>query len=291
MDSVRYFRPPALPGVEALHATFVAHRYAAHLHAAWTVAAVDCGVATFDLEGVRHGAPAGSVFVIPPGAVHTGEPATAQGYRYRVVYLDPADSRGGLPEPLAARPQRVLPVVVRHRELAAALSRLHRSLALPGRALEQGETLAAVTGQLAVLVYDCEARQLRRPHAAVTRALAYIQAHWSEDFTLADLAQAAEMSSFYLIRIFRQHVGVTPSAYRRALRVRAAQSLLKAGWEPAAAAAECGFCDQSHLNRHFKLITGVTPRQYMLGGSGELAPDEVVVHRRPDSAVRTAAFG
>lgn len=102
----------------------------------------------------------------------------------------------------------------------------------------------------------------------MTRALGYIQAHWSENFTLADLAQAAEVSSFHLIRIFRQHVGVTPSAYRRALRVRAAQSLLTAGWKPAAAAAECGFCDQSHLNRHFKLITGVTPRQYVLGGRG-----------------------
>jgi AraC family transcriptional regulator len=133
---------------------------------------------------------------------------------------------------------------------------------------EQPETLAAVVGQPAVPVSDCEGRRLRRPHGGVTRALAYIQAHWSEDFTLADLAQAAEVSSFHLIRIFRQHVGVTPSAYRRALRVRAAQSLLKAGWKPAAAAAECGFCDQSHLNRHFKLITGVTPRQYVLGGRG-----------------------
>jgi AraC family transcriptional regulator len=134
---------------------------------------------------------------------------------------------------------------------------------------EQRETLAAVIGQLALLVRDCEGHQLQCPHAGVTRALAYIQAHWSENFTLADLAQAAEVSSFHLIRIFRQHVGVTPSAYRRALRVRAAQSLLTAGWEPAAAAAQCGFCDQSHLNRHFKLVTGVTPRQYVLGGRSQ----------------------
>jgi hypothetical protein len=51
------------------------------------------------------------------------------------------------------------------------------------------------------------------------------------------------------------------------------------------------FCDQSHLNRNFKLINGVTPRQYMLGGRDELAPDEFVVDRRPGSAGQAAAPG
>ena len=28
---------------------------------------------------------------------------------------------------------------------------------------------------------------------------------------------------------------------------------------------ETGFTDQSHLNRHFKSLTGLTPRQYAIG--------------------------
>lgn len=55
-----------------------------------------------------------------------------------------------------------------------------------------------------------------------------------------------------------------PSRYRRRLRVLAAQRLLRSGCQPADAAAEAGSYDQSHLNRHFKLVTGVTPRQYAL---------------------------
>jgi uncharacterized protein YjlB len=78
-DAARYSRPAALPGGEALHATFVTHRYAPHLHEAWTVAAVDHGAAAFDLEGRRHTAPSGTVFVIPPHAVHTGEAASPDG--------------------------------------------------------------------------------------------------------------------------------------------------------------------------------------------------------------------
>jgi len=265
-ESVRYIRPAALPGVEALQATFVSHRYGAHLHDGWTVAAVDRGAASFELEGTRHHAPAGSLFLIPPHAMHTGEPAAPSGYRYRVIYLQSAASLGGLPEPLTGRPRHRLPVVLRHGELAADLARLHGLLVFPGRALEQGETVAAVTRELADLVRGCQGTEPRPWHAGVGRALEYIRAHWREDFTLGDLAAAAQLSQFYLVRVFHRHVGVPPSAYRRALRVRVARDMLRAGAAPAEAAAECGFYDQPHLTRHFKLVTGVTPRQYLRGG-------------------------
>jgi AraC-like DNA-binding protein len=265
-DVARYFRPAALPGVEVLHATFVAHRYAPHLHQAWTVAAVDDGAASFDLEGRRYTAPAGTVFVIPPHAVHTGEVASPDGFRYRVIYLDTESRSGTLPGALATRPRYELPVVMRHQVLAADLSRLHSSFGVAGRALEQGEMLASVTSELSRLVSDSPGHQHGPPHPGVARALAYIQDLWREDFALADLAEAARVSPFHLVRLFRQQTGMPPSAYRRALRVCAAQRMLRNGWPPAETAAECGFCDQSHLNRHFKLVTGVTPRQYALAG-------------------------
>ena len=132
--------------------------------------------------------------------------------------------------------------------------------------IPSGSRASAAAGELAELVHCCDRRKARPLPGGVERALAYIHARWSEDFTTADLAEAAQVSPFHLIRIFRQHMGVPPAAYRRALRVRAAQRLLKAGWPPALAAAECGFYDQSHLNRSFKSFTGLTPRQYVRGG-------------------------
>jgi len=61
---------PRLPGVELLQARFVRYRYAPHWHEALCVAVVSSGAAAFDCSGTRHVAPAGSVFVIPTGAVH-----------------------------------------------------------------------------------------------------------------------------------------------------------------------------------------------------------------------------
>jgi AraC-like DNA-binding protein len=267
-DRVRYFRPVALPGVELLHASFVTHRYAPHLHPSWTIALVDHGAATFQLDGVRHTAPEGTVFLVPPHAVHTGEPATPEGYRYRVLYLDLMARPHPGAELLASRPTWEVPVVLRHAKLAASLSRLHRSIGLTGRALEQGETLTWVTRELTRLAAQVPVppSPRRSSQLAVARAISYIHENWRADFDLDHLAREARVSPSHLVRIFNQRVGMPPSAYRRNLRVLAAQRLFRLGWPLVEVALECGFYDQSHLNRHFKSATGVTPRQFALAG-------------------------
>jgi len=260
----RFFRPAGLPGAEVLHASFVSHRYAAHLHHSWTIAAVEDGAAGFALASRRYVASAGSAFLIPPGVVHTGEPATPGGYLYRVLYLESEQVAADGGPPVIARPpagRPVHPVVVGDGTLLSRLARLHRLVLVPGHSLEQGEALAsAATAVAGIVSPDSPARHRgRRP---VTRAVDFIQAHWQEDFSLGDLAHATGSSRYHLVRTFHQEMGLPPSAYRRALRVAAAQRLLRDGERPADVATACGFYDQSHLNRYFKQAVGVTPARY-----------------------------
>lgn len=266
-ETARFLRPAGAPGIEALHATFVNHRYAPHIHDAWTVAHVVSGAARFDLQGRSHLAAAGSIFLIPPGAVHTGEPAAPGGYTYRVLYLEPERLTLRSRSELWQGPGRV-PVVVRAPDLARSLVNLHAALPLPGRAVEQGEALSGVCRSLLELIGARRSAAVTsaRGHPAVEAARTWIHEHWRDDFSLDELAEAAGLSAFHLVRRFHDQVGMPPSAYRRALRVQAAQRLLRAGEPPAMAALDCGFYDQAHLNRHFKRITGVTPAQYAAGG-------------------------
>lgn len=261
-ERARFLRPPALDGVEALHATFVRHRYTAHIHDALTIAHVDRGAATFDLEGSRHVAPAGTAFLIPPQAVHTGEPVTSSGYTYRVLYLDPGELAARSDEAIAPSDLSRTPIVVRWPVLARALRRMHATLVGGGRSLESGEALLDVAGAVRRVVGHDPLSPLRFAHPAVRRARDFIHGHWREDFTLDDLARAAGGSPFHVARTFRAQVGMPPTAYRRALRVQAAQRLLREGQDIATVAADCGFYDQSHLNRHFRRATGVTPGRY-----------------------------
>jgi AraC-like DNA-binding protein len=256
-ERARFLRPEGLPGVEALHARFVHHRYAPHVHDFWVIACIDDGAVRFELEGEEHIAPTGTAFVIPPGAVHTGQSATTEGYVYRVLYVDAA--RVADADAIDERAYRRSPVV-EDRRLLHALRRSHELLALPGHALEQGEAMATVWRCLPSVVSRARAR--RAVHPAVARTKAFIEESWRDNFTVRELADAVDVSPFHLVHIFHRDVGLPPSAYRRALRVLAAQRMLRRGEPVRDVALSCGFYDQAHLTRHFKSIVGVTPARY-----------------------------
>lgn len=97
----------------------------------------------------------------------------------------------------------------------------------------------------------------------LTAALRHIETRFTERLTLDELAAIAGLSVFRFATVFRRHHGTSPYRYLSATRVRAAQDLLRRGVPPAIAAIEVGFCDQSHLCRHFRAVCGMTPGQFM----------------------------
>lgn len=81
--------------------------------------------------------------------------------------------------------------------------------------------------------------------------------------TLADLSEKFHFSENYLIRIFKDTMGVTPHAYVNAARLRKAKLLLTSGSMTADRVAyECGFSDYAHFYRIFRQETGVSPKEY-----------------------------
>ena len=62
----------------------------------------------------------------------------------------------------------------------------------------------------------------------------------------------------------RNQVGVPPHRYLCRIRVQHARRLLGEGLPAALVAIDSGFCDQSHLSRHFKRQCGVTPGHFAL---------------------------
>lgn len=94
-------------------------------------------------------------------------------------------------------------------------------------------------------------------------AYEYINEHFSEDCSLAVLAEALHISPNYLHTVFRQETGQTPFAYVLSRRVEKAKKLLMAGEKSMLEIAmETGFSSQSHFNKIFKKETGQTPVSY-----------------------------
>lgn len=257
-----------------MQAHFLHYRYAPHWHEAICVAVVGRGAAAFDCGGVTHVAPAGSVFVIPPYEVHTGEPAARVGLGYRVLYIRPDRLADLLDDANAADPSAVSwPRDLVHPRAAAAgpLLRFHRAILGPAWQLERENAL--LTAVLAVaaefrLGSPPPRRNAAREHRAMRLARDYLHAHAAEQVTLRDLTKLTGLSMYHLARTFKAETGVAPHAYQVQLRVLQAKRLIAAGRSIADTAAECGFYDQPHLTAQFKRHVGVTPGTYARGMTG-----------------------
>lgn len=89
----------------------------------------------------------------------------------------------------------------------------------------------------------------------------YINDHLDRELSLEELAAIAQLSAYHFCRSFKRSTSLTPHQYVIRQRVERAKLLLKDGkMGISEVAVACGFTHQSHLNRHFKKSTGLTPK-------------------------------
>lgn len=91
----------------------------------------------------------------------------------------------------------------------------------------------------------------------------YLVAHPSEPFDTQYLAQMADMSPSTLRRLFKAHIGKTPGAFVRDLRMMtAARRLLVSDERISTIAYEVGYDDANYFARIFKESFGATPQEF-----------------------------
>lgn len=94
------------------------------------------------------------------------------------------------------------------------------------------------------------------------QAIDYIQAYLAENISLEAIATELGMSRYYFCRLFKQSTGISPYQYLIECRIERAKELLAQGNQSIAdVALQAGFNSQSHFNKHFKRLVGVTPKQ------------------------------
>ncbi len=103
------------------------------------------------------------------------------------------------------------------------------------------------------------------PNHQLNKAIDYIHSNLAEDISLETIANHLGISRYHLCRMFKRLMGVSPHKYVLQQRVDRAKEILRSGkMNISETALACGFSHQSHLNYHFKRLTGVTPRQFKL---------------------------
>ncbi|NJN22176.1 MAG: AraC family transcriptional regulator [Leptolyngbya sp. RL_3_1] len=268
-ESVTFWRDPKLADMEVLKATYITHAFSRHSHESYAIGVIESGVEAFAYRGSTHHAAAGTLLIIHPGEVHTGYAGAQEGWQYRMIYPPIALMQRAMAE-LALPPSQVpfFPdTVIADRRLVQQFLALHQALEQRVDPLERESRLL---GWMTMLVCRYgEGRSplvpLHRHPGVIQQVQTYLQTHYATAITLDELAQAVNLPPLKLLRLCRRELGLPPHRYLVQLRVQQAKHRIAKGIPLSRVAAETGFADQSHLNRHFKRLVGVTPGQYRAG--------------------------
>lgn len=262
VDRAEFRRAAGHEGVELYRAHIVHHRFAPHIHDGYGLGVIEAGQERFAYRGREHLAPAGAIVLMQPGEVHTGGPASAQGWRYRMLYLDEAVLAGQLGDGRLWR----FDTAVRLGDTARA-SMVARALAALWRAEEGAAADAALVDTLALLAplaagHRAEAMAPLPGTRPFQRVVDALHSDLSREWRLAELASLSGLSPFHFQRAFKAAHGISPHQWRMALRLAEAKRRLARGEPAADVAAAVGLTDQAHLTRRFAGMYGVTPARY-----------------------------
>jgi len=270
-----------LPGVHAVEACSD-HSFSRHTHEEFGIGLFARGAQkSFSGRGMVE-AGAGDLVTVNPGEVHDGMPIGDGVRSWRMLYLDPRVvgaavrdvSEGRLVQLEFSEP------VMHDARLPAAFAALYRAVTEPqiaaaGLAAEQellrlmAQTLCWPGGRGAESTLtpasapaSASARVRAPGPAGILRARELIDDDPLAELSLDDLAQAAGISRFHLVRAFGRATGLTPHAYLVQRRIAMARVLIARGTPLAEAAAASGFADQSHMTRIFVRKYGIAPAAY-----------------------------
>jgi AraC-like DNA-binding protein len=209
----------------------------------------------------------GQLVAWDPSNAHTGAAINNQPWTSRLMVVEVAhldalanDAETDLlidvafPEPVLSDPR-----------LATGFLRLHTALEAATTRLERDERIAEWLHALikrSSAVRVARSALSPRDDRALRLAFDYLGDRSERNVGLDELATAAGIGKFRLIRLFRDRTGLPPHALQIAHRIHKARRLLEAGQTIAETAAATGFADQSHLHRHFQRSLGPTPREY-----------------------------
>lgn len=94
------------------------------------------------------------------------------------------------------------------------------------------------------------------------KILKFLKENYKENVSLDELSKEFKLNSFYIIRLFKSQINMTPHTFLLNLKINNAKEFIKKGYSLADTAFECGFADQSHFHRNFLKIVATTPREY-----------------------------
>jgi AraC-like DNA-binding protein len=265
-EIVRFWAPAPEAGTDFIAGCLTVGRSMPHVHSEWQFAVAETPSGLSIGAFRRFAARAETVTVVSPLTVHTEGAGAGTGPGWRVLYVAPAvidrlsgHGAGGDAGPVVRFPAPVLTDPARAAELRELLRESDEGL------VDGVEFMSRVLAWLERVLREHASVVLDAPRSsAVERARALLHSRPTQPLELPEIATVAGTSISHLVRSFSRVVGLPPQRYHVQVRLAHARRLLAEGQAASWVAYECGFADQSHLNRRFKECHGLTPGAFQI---------------------------
>ncbi|MEM8863259.1 MAG: AraC family ligand binding domain-containing protein, partial [Chloroflexota bacterium] len=188
--------------LDAYHRNYA---YPRHSHDHYVISLIQDGVQSFTHKGTKYTTPPNGLIFINPGIVHTGESATAEGFRLRSLYPTLANMEAIAYE-LTGRHQTIpyfREVRVDHPGATQMVSHLHEAIkSEPDPLIFESQFLSTMT-YLVKHFADIRTSEkgLKLERDSVRKARHYLEENHAQTIHLSDLAQHVALSPYHLLRV------------------------------------------------------------------------------------------
>lgn len=262
MSREKFFKDKRLPFVECRHSSSN-RTFKAHLHRTFSVGAVGRGRVEYVVGGRKAALSVDALALINPEVLHSCNTVSEDGRSYFMLYLDVdwclsvQKSLWNVDSFVPVERIRLDDPLLYNRFCKAVAQLMGDDVHL----LEKEQLLVELVWEIFKRACKPQSNQAHAPEN-IQKLKELLGGSLRDDLTMELLARQLGANPYTLLRQFKINTGVTPHAFRMNCRVEQARKYLQQGMDIGDAALECGFFDQSHLHRHFKAMTTVTPQEY-----------------------------
>lgn len=260
--------------LDDFHPPVIAHW---HDEAEFTLVTEGCG--TYQVQLNSYEVKAGDLLFIPPATLHSIT-APAGGYMRTetyvfhmhflgmhtadvcaVRYLTPISSQKLIPPVLFCAEH---PLYSRIRGIFLDLNNVYAAKENGYELLLKADFLTLIALLLPYCTEASAQTGLHSEHTAKLKGvLEYIDQHYTEELSIAQLAELCYFSEYHFMRFFKKYIGMSCLDYIKNLRLEKAAELLEQGTlSTLEISLSAGFHNLSYFHREFKKKYGMTPKKF-----------------------------